>query len=293
MDFWRTVAVLFRRFYITVPAGVATLVLAGAAYSSVPLEYQSNAVLVLTTPLSGGTESPHNKYPSLTNPMMNFDRSLALTASIVIQEMNSAEIAQRLDLPPGGTSSYAVTNGSSNPELLETGPFIFVGGEAASPEAAQQITQRVSDMVVTVLAERQDAVNAPPSTHIGIQTVVPASTGQPLLGSPLRAAAAACALGGLASLAAVFGFENLMTHWRRRREARAQKKAALVPGDPVPAASRDGAGEPAQAAAGGRTRRARQVQQTRTTDRRVNGTAAKPAPAGAVDLLEGHEAEER
>jgi hypothetical protein len=292
MDFWRTVAVLFRRFYITVPACLGTLALAAFAYSSVPVEYQSNSVLVLTTPLSGGTETPQNKYPSLTNPMMNFDRSLALTASIVIQEMNSSEIALRIGLPPGGTSSYAVSNGSSNPELLETGPFIFVGAEASTPQEAQAITQQVSDLVGKVLAERQDAVNAPPSTHIGIQTVVPASAGMPQLGSPLRAAAAACALGGMASLAAVYGFENLMTHRRRRREARAPNQAELEH-HPDPQASSDGVEEPVPAAAGPRTLRARQVQQTRQVEGRVNGKAAKPPPAGAVDVLDSHDGSER
>ncbi len=41
MDFWRTVVVLFRRWYITMPAFFATLGLAAAAYSVVPVEYES------------------------------------------------------------------------------------------------------------------------------------------------------------------------------------------------------------------------------------------------------------
>ena len=36
MDFWRTVMVLFRRWYITLPAFVMTLGVAAAAASSVP-----------------------------------------------------------------------------------------------------------------------------------------------------------------------------------------------------------------------------------------------------------------
>ena len=74
MDFWRTVAVLFRRWYITVPAFVATLGLASAASSVVPIQYQSVSVLVLTTPLSGGTETTQPNHPNpLSNPLMNFD----------------------------------------------------------------------------------------------------------------------------------------------------------------------------------------------------------------------------
>ncbi len=215
MDFWRTVVVLLRRWYITVPACLATLGLAVMAYSAVPHEYQSNSVLVLTTPLTGGTETSNPT--SLTNPLLSFDHSLSLTAAIVIQQMSSLETAAVLGMTPGGTPSYQVTNGSSNPELLESGPFIFVQGIAASPDAAEDVTDRVVAMVAAVLAQRQTQLKAPDSTHIGIQTVVPTTPGQLLTGNPLRAAAAATALAGLASLAAVYGFESLMTYRRRRR----------------------------------------------------------------------------
>ena len=86
-------------------------------------------------------------------------------------------------------------------------------------------------MATEVLAERQDELGAPESTHITVQVVVPPTAGQPLLGSSMRAFAAVGALAGLASLAAVFGFESLMTH-RRRRRAALEQAAARV--DPVP-----------------------------------------------------------
>ena len=143
MDFWRTVLVIFRRWYISVPAFFATLVLAGAAYSAVPVQYQSGSVLVLTTPLAGGTQATDATNPTaLTNPLLTFDRSLALTASIVIQQMNSSESAFALGVVPGGTTAYQVTNGSTNPELLESGPFLFVQGTGPSPEAARDVVER-------------------------------------------------------------------------------------------------------------------------------------------------------
>ena len=56
MDFWRTVVVLFRRWYITLPAFFATLGVAAAAYSAVPVQYESGSVLVLTfNAIGGGT----------------------------------------------------------------------------------------------------------------------------------------------------------------------------------------------------------------------------------------------
>jgi hypothetical protein len=253
MDFWRTVMVLFRRWYITVPAFVATLALAGLTYSTVPVQYQSVSVLVLTTPLSGGTETANAQHPnSLTNPMLNFDRSLALAAGIVIQQMSSAQTAQVLGVTPGGVISYKVTNGSSNPELLESGPFIFVQGTGPSAQAAQDITERASALTAQVLDQRQTALDAPPSTHITVQEVVPPTAGQPLLGSNMRAAAAVGALSGLASLAAVFGFESLMTHRRRRR---AQRESRAGDDGPYSATAAEPGGAVSVTTGGASTRR--------------------------------------
>ena len=78
---------------------------------------------------------------------------------------------------------------------------------------------------------RQDELGAPESTHIPRQVVVNPTAGQPLLGSSLRAFAAVGALAGLMSLAAVFGFESMMDHRRRRRAAREQ---AATRGEPEP-----------------------------------------------------------
>lgn len=238
MDFWRTLVVLVRRWYITVPAFIATLGIAAVAYSAVPVTYESGSVLVLTTPVAGGTAAADRHHPNaLTNPMMDFSQSLALTASIVIQKVSSPESARVVGIGPGSTATYQVNNGSSNPELLQAGPFIFVQGTGESAQEAQGITQRVSALAARVLMNQQTALKAPPTTHIGMQVVVEPTAGEPLRSSRLRAAAAVGALAGLASLAAVYGFESLMSHRRRRR-------AEVEDGDAQRASNQDPNGWP-------------------------------------------------
>lgn len=230
MDFWQTVLVLVRRWYITVPAFFATIGIAAAAYFALPVQYESGSVLVITTPLTGGTEATGaNRPQSFTNPLLNFDRSVSLTASIVIQQMRSPEIAAELGVTPGAATRFAITNGSSNPELLETGPFLFVQGTGPTPEAAREISGAAGAMAARVLAQRQTDLSAPASTHLTIHEVVPPTTGVPLKGSPQRAAAAAGALACLASLAAVFGLESLMTQRRRRKALPIPQAVALQP----------------------------------------------------------------
>jgi hypothetical protein len=227
VDFWGTVVVLFRRWYVTVPAFFATLFLAFVAFSAVPIQFESGGVLVLTTPLNGGTEyeSPDHT-DSVTNPMMNFDQSLGLTASLVIQQLRSRETAEALGVHPGGTTSYEVNNGTSNPELLQSGPFIFIKGTGPSPQDAKDMADRVAASAQAILDQRQKEVNAPASTHIEVEVVVAPTAGLPLLGSPLRAAAGVGALAALVGLVAVYGFENLVQRRQLRRARRQQAGAA-------------------------------------------------------------------
>ena len=185
MDFWRTVLVLFRRWYITVPAFFATSAWPGRRTPSFPVQYQSGSVLVLTTPLAGGTEATQARTSRLAHqpaaelrPQPRPDR--------LDRHPADEQLGDRVGpgCRPGARTSYQVTNGSTNPELLESGPFLFVQGTGPSAEAAQDITEKVSAMAAEVLAQRQDELDAPASTHITLQVVVPPTAGQPLTGSP-------------------------------------------------------------------------------------------------------------
>jgi hypothetical protein len=166
--------------------------------------------------------------------MLNFDRSLGLAAAIVIQEMNSSETATSLGITAGDRLSYQVTNGSSNPELLESGPFLFVVGTGPTPDAAQAITDEVATRATEVLALRQDSLGAPSSTQISAHVVVPTTAGQLHSGNPSRAAAAVLGLSGVATMTAVYGFESLVVYRRRRRVHLLDGSARLHPGDRKP-----------------------------------------------------------
>lgn len=222
---WETAAVLGRRWYVAVPTLLGGLVMAGVVYSVAPVQYESYAMLTLTTPPDGGTVTTRSASRGyITNPLTNFDRTLNLTAAIVIQEMNTAPTAKDLGVSADGSIGYEVTNGSTTPQLLAPGPFIYVRGTGSTPGAAQGITEAVAEAASRVLADRQRDLGAPDSTHIELRQVVPATRAEPLGTGPQRAAAAALALALLASLAATYGFES----WARSR----RRASAVAP--PLP-----------------------------------------------------------
>lgn len=230
MDFWSTIQVVFRRWYVALPAFVLSVVLAAVVYGSVQKVYVSGSVLVLTQPLTGSSQPADPDKPrDLMNPLLNFDRGLSTSAAILIQALSTPETAAELGVPPGGDTWFEVSNGSTNPELLITGPFVFITGNSSTKEGAKDIVRKVAQRAQFELADRQKEVKAPESTYITAVEVVSPTTGETAGGSRIRSAAAAGALAMIASLAATFGFESFMQARQRRRERDPDGKPGSAP----------------------------------------------------------------
>ena len=253
MDFWGTVLVLFRRWYISVPAFALAVAAAFGVYATIPTVYVSHAVLMLTTPTGGGVVPPDPKMPMpRINPMLNFEHGLSVTASVLIAALGTPETARELGVEEGGDTEYQVTNGSSNLESLATGPLVFVEANSVDPERATRMARRVIERAKVELRDRQTAVNAPRGTYITLYEAVPPTAPQPQQGRRLRATAAALGLGLFASLAATFAVENLITRRRSRPAVPGPDRPAPAPAGPTPpapepaavSASKSGASEP-------------------------------------------------
>ena len=136
---------------------------------------------------------------------------------MLIQNLSTPETAASLGVSPEAATSYQVTNGSTNPELLESGPFVFIEGTSVKPQDAQDIVRRVSALASQELAERQKEVDAPTSTYITVNEIVPPTTPEARNTKKLRAAGAAGMLAVFAGLAAAFAFESIASRQKLRR----------------------------------------------------------------------------
>ena len=232
MDFWQTMLVLFRRWYVALPAFLIAVGAAVGIYLTVPVTYTSTAVLVLDQPLAGGSlpALPTDK-GTITNPLLNFDQGLNNTAAIVIQALNTPEVAAAMGASPTGDPSYKVTNGSTNQqEQIVAGPFVFVEGDSRNPQAAQDIAKRCVERVKQELAGRQKALNAPEQTYITLDVAVQPTTPAAQRGNKTRAAAIAVLIGIVAALCAAYSFESYYQARRRKSPAHEQSLVAASSG---------------------------------------------------------------
>ncbi|MFC4908589.1 hypothetical protein [Actinomadura gamaensis] len=220
MDFWSTLLVLFRRWYLTVPAFLLSLVMAGAVFAMTPSHWVSTSVLVLSSPKNGGDVTVDQRKQPDRNPLLIYDRGLSETAAILIQIMGSPEIAQRIGAPPGGATQVQVGNGSTNPELLDNGrPFIYIQVDSTSPDIAFNTNTKLVEEAKRVLDERQHRLGAPPATFITLSSAVPPTTPVVQRKGKKRAAVAFMAFSVIVSLTLAYGGESYAQHRRRRRES--------------------------------------------------------------------------
>ena len=115
MEFWVTIAGLVRRRRVIIPALLVAVALGAAVYVTTPVTYTSSTTMILTTTEYGGTESQDPAMPSdLINPMLNFNDSLRTTSAILIEAMNTKEVATQLGAL--GRTTLRVDDGRTQPE---------------------------------------------------------------------------------------------------------------------------------------------------------------------------------
>ncbi|MFG1947708.1 hypothetical protein [Nonomuraea sp. NPDC048826] len=237
MGFWKTVVGLARRKFVGPPVAVAAILLALAGWFLMPDRYVSTASMVLTVPASGGTlETLPESKPGLTNPLLQFNDALRTTAGILILATNTPEVAAELGVTEDGPTSLTINDGRTNPDLLgisTNGPFVYIEVESTSPRLVREVMAKAQQRVKLELAERQVALDAPISTHIGILDVMRPSVPKPIVQNRLMAAAGGGLLGVAAGLALAFALIRFDVPARLR--ARVLKEKDPVP-EPAPVA---------------------------------------------------------
>ncbi|MFD5828134.1 hypothetical protein [Lentzea sp. NPDC060358] len=212
MDFWGTVRVLRRRWYIALPAVLLTGVLALYVYVTVPTRYESSGVLVLTSPAAGGRYSEKTKPEDVVkvNPLLQFDGSLTTTAQILTQVLGDPKTAEEL----AGKNSTATYTANTGPV---GGPLLFISTEADSAESAEGLVGKVLEKTVNELAAQQKALNAPEQTFITAQILVKPTTASAKIGGKVRYVGAATVVLLLLTIASTFAADSIMNRMRKRK----------------------------------------------------------------------------
>jgi hypothetical protein len=219
LDFWTSVKVLARRWYIVAVGLLVTVGGAVGVSSLIAPSYTAAGSMVLAVP----PNLPERA--ASANPYLAYG-NLAVAAKVVASAMNQPSVV-RDQRAKGATGTFVV---DLDPE--RSSPIITVNSRAATAVDAIRTVEVVTVGVQQLLADRQKSLGAPQNTWITASSVVVPEEANRAVGSRLRAVSAVTVLGLIGTLSLAFALEG----WSQGRRRASSPTAAerLAPAAPAP-----------------------------------------------------------
>jgi capsular polysaccharide biosynthesis protein len=234
MDVLSLLRLLGRHWRVTVPAALVTLLLAGAAFKlSSPTYEATGAILLMSPPEPPDAEDLPESAPAPEvgqNPFTRYG-DLSVMADILARVM--ASDAKRAEFESQGVTDYDVVVNQ-----FQRGPVVDVTGKGPSPEAATRSTSIVLSQVDAALEDLQRTEGADPDYFIKSAHLEPPSAPTAMLGSTMRAAIAALAVGALGTVGIAVLAEALARRRAERPAAGAEMTDAASPSHEQDSANR-------------------------------------------------------
>jgi hypothetical protein len=233
MDVLSLLRLTVRRWRVTAPAALLTLLALVAAVQVSSPTYQATGSMVLLAPPDPPQAGAPAASPPTTaegqNPFARYG-DLAVMADILARTMSSE--SRRATFDPSQVTGYEVVA-----NRFQRGPVIEVTGEGPTPGAAVESTQIVLLDVATVLEELQRDQGADPGYFIRSAPLEPASDATAVYGSTLRAGIAVLAVGALFTVGLAVLAESVA---RRRQPPKTRGRKPAAGGRKKPAGQKQG-----------------------------------------------------
>ena len=238
MDLFTTIRILFRRWYVVLPALLLTVGGAAFTFKTVAPSYEATGAVVLLGPATAGAPVAGEPSPPPVNPYLEFGGALETTGLILSRSLMSEATVTRL-ATQGASATYEVGTGSDGGS-----PIVNVIATGADEAAAKRTVTIVIAEVRNELKRRQEAAGAPASQFIRVEDVTVPTNATKMAGSTMRAVAAVMALGLALSLGLGFMAEAIAV---RRAGGPPAVQVQSQPAPPPPALAAPAASTPAAA----------------------------------------------
>ena len=237
VDLWASLGVIGRRWKVTVPLVLLTLVASLMLGARVSPDYEASSTILLIGPAgpNSAAGAPSTATPSQppasdpaaesadqttttqpattvappvtepdTNPLLSLNQSLITTARATLEAMNDDSVRGRLAADDLSTE-YEVT-------VAQRDPIMQIVARAPGPRQALETVGALQGIVLEDLNARQDQAGAPANTRIQVQTLSTTSQPKAINESQLRAQLVVVALGLVLTVVVAFGLEALEQH---------------------------------------------------------------------------------
>ena len=210
MEFWTSVKVILRRWYVVIPCLMLTCVVGLYLVKHVRSTYQASGSVLLSG--SGHASRPETASTVAgVNPYANMDQGQL--AFLVSQSAGSTAFQEEMT-QAGAVGTYSVT-------AIPAEPAMTVTLSAPSPEQAMSSYRKLVSLLDSQIALKQRAVGAPADTLVGVQSWISPSSAVAVNAAKVKALILVLVIGLLLTLSLAFLVDALLTNgapWSRSSE---------------------------------------------------------------------------
>ncbi len=211
MEFWTSVRVIVRRWYLVVPCLLLTLVLGGYLVHTAKPAYKATGSVLLSGSGRAARPATTPSTVAAVNPYANMDQSQL--AYLVSQAASSSIISDQM-ATAGATSTFSVVS-------MPNEPAMTVSTTAETPESALRSYRTLITLLNAELGRRQLAVGAPSNTFVGVQNWTIPTAATPQNAAKVKALILVVGVGLLLTLGLTFLVDALLANgvpWSRSSE---------------------------------------------------------------------------
>ncbi len=207
MDILTFLRIAARRWIVTVPLLILTLIVAVTLSTRVKPAYSASGSSLLLPPVAQATPQDPNA-AATGNPYVDSNPGLYVTATALMQSASQPDVRVQ-QAAAGHSSTYKLT-------IDDKSPILNISDTTATAEAAVDSVIATQDLLQRQLLAREDAAAVVPQQRITIDNlVVPEGAGIET-GSKIRLMAATGILGLAAIVAGAFTAENIADRRKRK-----------------------------------------------------------------------------
>ena len=209
---------VLRRWYITIPGVLLSLLIASTTFNLIPPRYTSSGTAVLVQ-----QKSP--TAANLENPVLGGSGSLDIATITLVQALGTPAIKEELGLTRRGDNLTINNVGAAAVAEGADHPFLYITAQTSSPQKSVEIVDDVMGMARQKLADIQAAVHVTPERQIKLETVVDATRPKAVVTTSYAVTGAALMLAIIVTCVVACTWDRIVLAQQKRRIRRSASPA--------------------------------------------------------------------
>ena len=207
-----------RRWYITVPGILLSLIIASTVFNYVPPKYTSSGIAVLV-------RQNNPTVPNAINPVVGSDGTFTTATLTLMQALDTPTVKAELGLKKG-VDDFTINNvGKAAAASGGDRPFLYITTQSSSPQKSTEIVDDVIAAARQKLRELQNDSNVRPQNQIRVESVVDATPPVAVMNIVYGATGAALLLCIVVTCFVAYAWDTIVVAGQKRYAHRSVSRA--------------------------------------------------------------------